>query len=276
MPHVWEPLILTVAPNGAYKTKGDHPCLPLTADELAENAAACLDAGAAVIHLHVRDAEGRHNLDPDAYRAATTAIRRAVGDRMVVQISSEAAGRFSPEQQMAAVRALQPEAVAVGLREIAAEGVPEKTIAEFFHWLADSDVMIQVILYSTDDVRRWQELRRRGTIPEGPCWLLFVLGRYTAGQVSSPSDLLPFLNADDRVYPWAVCAFGALEHACGLAAAALGGHVRVGFENNLYLRDGSLARDNAALVSQAAEGARVLGRPLADASAVRRLFSRGG
>ena len=276
MPHVWEPLILTVAPNGAYKTKGDHPCLPLTAHELAENAAACLDAGVAVIHLHVRDLEGRHSLDPDAYRAATTAIRRAVGDRMVVQISSEAAGRFSPEQQMAAVRAVQPEAVALALREIAAEGVPEATIAEFFHWLADSDVMIQVILYSTDDVRRWQELRHRGTIPGGPYWLLFVLGRYTAGQVSSPLDLLPFLNVDDRAYPWAVCAFGGLEHACALAAAALGGHVRVGFENNLHLQDGSLARDNAALVSQLAEAAHVLGRPLADANAVRRLFIRGG
>jgi len=276
MPHVWEPLILTVAPNGAYKTKGDHPCLPLTAHELAEDAAACLDAGAAVVHLHVRDAEGRHSLDPDAYRAATTAIRRAVGDRMVVQISSEAAGRFSPEQQMAAMRAVRPEAIALGLREIAAEGVPEGTIAEFFHWLADSDVMIQVILYSTDDVRRWHELRRRGTIPGGPYWLLFVLGRYAAGQVSSPCDLLPFLNAADRAYPWAVCAFGGLEHACGLAAAALGGHVRVGFENNLHLRDGSLAPDNAALVSQLAQAARVLGRPLADANAVRRLFTRGG
>ena len=61
-----------------------------------------------------------------------------------------------------------------------------------------------------------------------------------------------------------------------MAAAASGGHVRVGFENNLYLPDGSLAADNAALVAHAAAAARVLGRPFADAGTVRRLFARGG
>ena len=69
-----------------------------------------------------------------------------------------------------------------------------------------------------------------------------------------------------------MCAFGAAEHACGAAAAALGGHVRVGFENNLLLKDGRVAPDNAALVAQAAELARCLGRPLATADDVRRRF----
>jgi uncharacterized protein (DUF849 family) len=271
-----QPLILAVAPNGAYKTKADHPHLPMTAHELAESAAACFDAGATMIHLHVRDAGGRHSLDADAYEAATAAIRRAVGDRVVVQMSSEAAGRFAPEQQMASVRAVRPEAVSLGLREIATEAVPERTLADFFQWLADTEIMTQVILYSVADVHRWQELCRRGMIPEWPYFVLFVLGRYAAEQTSSPSDLLAFLNADDGAYPWAMCAFGRLEHACVMAAAASGGHVRVGFENNLYLPDGSLAADNAALVTHAADAARVLGRPLADAGTVRRLFARGG
>ena len=69
-----------------------------------------------------------------------------------------------------------------------------------------------------------------------------------------------------RDRPWAVCAFGAQENACVTTAAAFGGHMRVGFENNLKLRDGAVAAGNAELVRQAVEGARALGRPLADAA----------
>ena len=83
---------------------------------------------------------------------------------------------------------------------------------------------------------------------------------------------MPFVQAHTGSEPWSVCAFGATEHACVTAAAALGGHVRVGFENNLYLKDGRLAPDNAALVAQAADAARSLGRPLASAQDIRQHF----
>jgi 3-keto-5-aminohexanoate cleavage enzyme len=73
------------------------------------------------------------------------------------------------------------------------------------------------------------------------------------------------LAADGARYPWTVCAFGYREHACALTAAAMGGHIRVGFENNLHLKDGTLAPDNAALVADVAAAVRALGRPLADA-----------
>jgi len=86
------------------------------------------------------------------------------------------------------------------------------------------------------DLQRWQSLREPGAVPDPPGLLLFVLGRYTAGQTSSPRDLVPFMHAHTGPEPWAVCAFGATEHACVTAAAALGGHVRVGFENNLQLQ----------------------------------------
>src|SRR5205807_8648567 len=83
-----EPLIVTVAPNGAYKQRGDHPALPLTARELADTARRCLAAGAAMMHLHVRDAQGRHSLDVETYREALAAVRGAVGDEMVLQVTS--------------------------------------------------------------------------------------------------------------------------------------------------------------------------------------------
>ncbi|SNT18222.1 Uncharacterized conserved protein, DUF849 family [Noviherbaspirillum humi] len=269
------PLILAVAPNGAYKTAAQHPALPVTPAMLADTARTCLDAGAAMLHMHVRKADGSHSLEAADYLAGIEAVRKAVGDEMVIQITTEAAKVYAPPAQMAVVREVKPEAVSVGLRELRLPEVGEKTLSEFFHWLAAADIMTQVILYDEADVRDWQDLRARGVIPDAKWFLLFVLGRYSAGQTSAPTDLIPFLNAHDDAYPWAMCAFGAQEHACAIAAAALGGHARIGFENNLLLKDGSQAPDNAALVRQVADGARVLGRPLATAAQIRAMFRHG-
>jgi uncharacterized protein (DUF849 family) len=103
-------------------------------------------------------------------------------------------------------------------------------------------------------------------------FLLFVVGRCGAGQQSDARNLLPLLPGNTGAEPWAVCAGGATEHQCVSAAASLGGHVRVGFENNLLLKDGRSAPDNAALVRQAVEVAQCLGRPVAKADDIRALF----
>jgi uncharacterized protein (DUF849 family) len=92
------------------------------------------------------------------------------------------------------------------------------------------------------------------------------------GQTSEAKDLLPFVMAHTGKEPWSMCAFGAGEHACATTAAALGGHVRVGFENNLLLNNGQVAPDNAALVRQVADSARVLGRSLYTAQQAREAF----
>ena len=267
-----DPLIVTVAPNGAYKQHADHPAVPLTPAALADTAKACRDAGAAMLHMHIREADGRHSLDVEGYREALRVVHAAVGDGMVLQITSEAAGRYQAPAQIAMVRALRPEAVSIGLREIDKPEIGEAGLQDFFGWLARERVMVQVILYDVADLKRWQALRSRGVVPDAPWFLLFVLGRYTAGQVSDPRDLLPFVGAHDGGEPWAICAFGATENTCIAAAAALGGHARVGFENNLLCKDGSTAPDNRALVRQAAEAAFALGRPLAGADDIRRRF----
>ncbi|MDD2546184.1 MAG: 3-keto-5-aminohexanoate cleavage protein [Burkholderiaceae bacterium] len=267
-----DPLIVTVAPNGAYKQPADHPAVPITPETLAATAKACNEAGAAMLHMHLRDAQGRHSLDVEGYREALRVVRQAVGPAMVLQITSEAAGVYRAPAQIAMVEALRPEAVSVGLREVDQPEIGEAGLERFFAGLAREQVMTQVILYDTADLRRWQDLRARGVVPEAPWFLLFVLGRYSAGQRSSPRDLLPFLNAHEGNEPWAVCAFGATENTCITAATAFGGHARVGFENNLLCKDGSTAPDNQALVRQAVEAAQALGRPLATADDVRQRF----
>jgi uncharacterized protein (DUF849 family) len=263
-------MLVSVAPNGARRTKADHPALPISADEIAATAAACREAGAGLIHLHVRDKEGRHTLDGDAYRAAIAAIREAVGVSLIIQATTEAVGMYAPEQQMAMVKDVRPEAVSLALREFIPDPSREKAAADFFAWLARERILPQYILFSAEDAAWFKNLRRRGIVPGDKVFVLYVLGRYTKGQTSSPGDLLPFLaveGASDGA--WGVCAFGAREGACALAAASLGGHPRVGFENNLWLNDGARAPDNAALVSQVAFSARLLGRPLADAHTAR-------
>jgi 3-keto-5-aminohexanoate cleavage enzyme len=266
------PVILAVAPNGARKTKADHPALPIAPAEIAATALACRAAGAAMIHLHVRDAEGRHSLDVAAYRAASEAVRDAIGRDLVIQVTSEAVGVYSPEAQMAMVRALRPEAVSLAIREIVPDAAGEAAAGEFLAWLRAEGVLPQYILYSDDDLRRFDDLVARGVVPAGRQAVLFVLGRYAKDQTSEPKDLLPFLAANARGHLWAVCAFGPRETACAVAAAALGGHARVGFENNLHLPDGTLAPDNAALVAAVAEGLDAIGARPASAEEAREMM----
>jgi uncharacterized protein (DUF849 family) len=274
----WSPLFLTVAPNGARRGKADHPALPITATEVADTAAACLDAGAAMIHLHIRDRNGGHLLDADGYRAAMTAIEAKVGRALVIQPTTEAVGIYDRHQQMALVRALRPEHVSMAVRELIPDEAAESQAAAFLGWAKDAHVAVQHILYDVADVHRFVALKRRGIIPGHVAPVLFVLGRYVDGQQSDPLELLPFIEtwrAAGEAGAWGVCAFGRREAAVGAAAAGLGGHVRVGFENNFHLADGGIAPNNAALVRAMAELAGRIGRPLATADDLREATEAG-
>ncbi len=188
----WTPLIAAVAPNGATKTKADHSALPLTPEELARAAVQCLEAGASMMHLHVRGVDGGHTLNPDIYRQAIASIRRAVGDKLVIQATSESGGLYSPDEQMQAVRELKPEAVSLALRELIRGDTGERAVADFFHWLPRNGCVPQYILYTPEEVDRYRALLERDVIPDSPHWVLFVLGRYTGGRQSQAADLVPF------------------------------------------------------------------------------------
>jgi len=272
------PLILTVAPNGARRGKADHPAIPITAAELADTAAACLEAGAAMIHLHIRDRDGGHLLDVDGYRAAMAAIEDMVGRRLVIQPTTEAVGRYDRHQQMALVQALRPEQVSIALRELIPDAAVESQAADFLSWTQAAHVAVQHILYDRTDVERFVTLKRRGIIPAPVAPVLFVLGRYVSGQQSDPLELLPFIETwrdSGETGAWSVCAFGRREGAVGAVAAGLGGHVRIGFENNFHLADGGIAPNNAVLVRAMAELAGRIGRPLATADDLRETTEAG-
>ncbi len=243
-------VLLMVAPNGARRTKAEHPGLPLTPDELAVEARACLEAGAAAIHLHVRDGEGRHSLEPADYLPAIAAVRETAPE-MVVQITTEAVGRYGPAEQMACVRAVVPEAASLALRELAPDDEKEtlERLRGFLRWMQVMDISPQFILYAPEEVERFLRLRSDGVIAFERPFLLFVLGRHSAEGTSTPEELDPFVEAlGNAAAEWAVCAFGPREAEIALHAARLGGHARIGFENNDRLPDGSVAESNAELV----------------------------
>ncbi len=94
---------ITVAPTGARRQTFDHPNLPLTADDIASTAHACFLAGAHRLHLHVREADGSHSLDASRYRVAIVAVSDAAPS-MLIQITTESAGRYSVADQLACLK----------------------------------------------------------------------------------------------------------------------------------------------------------------------------
>ncbi|WP_159710991.1 BKACE family enzyme [Geminicoccus flavidas] len=266
------PVAIAVAPNGARLRKADHPALPITPEELAHTATACLAAGAAMIHLHARDEQEGHSLDPGLVRACVAAVEAAVGDRLVIQVTTEAVGLYPPEAQMALVRAVRPEAASVALRELVPDPAAEPEAAKFYAWCQEAGIWLQHILYDRADVLRLKGLVARGVVPEERPSVLYVLGRYSEGQRSAPADLLPFLQAADPVWPWMACAFGAQELDCLMAGALLGGDLRIGFENNRLAPDGTPARSNEAQVAGAASVLAGLGRRPASAAELRQKY----
>jgi uncharacterized protein (DUF849 family) len=244
-------IIIMVAPNGARKTKADHETLPVsTADTVAE-AERCFAAGASALHGHVRGKQDEHVLDPGLYRELIAEMARRV-PQMLLQVTTEAVGRYTPQQQVDCIRAVQPEMASVILREISSNFEQADFAREFFAWCDEHRVHIQHILFSAEEFDRFLDYRERGVVPAGHRCVLFVLGRYSANFQSDPADLDPFLQRDLDGLDWFTCAFGRREQECVLAAIAAGGHARVGFENNLYLPNGELAEDTAELVSSLA------------------------
>lgn len=280
---IMDPIIITVAPNGARKTEKDHPNIPLTPEAIAQDAKNCVVAGAAMIHLHVRDTEGKHTLDVKKYKEVTDAIRAAVGENIIIQVTSEEVGMYTPEDQMKMVMELKPEAVSLAICEFIPDKSYEETARSFFADVVKEGIMPQYIIYSPGEALYFADLRKRGIIPGKKVFVLFVLGKKTLSQDnesvwSTPDDLDVFLETFDQGVKlaethWAVCSFGGNENACMLKTANCGGHVRIGFENNHLLASGEIAPDNAALIKQFSSAAGEVKRQIADANLARVILS---
>lgn len=266
-------VMVMCAPNGARRQKADHPAIPLTPGELAEEATRLLAAGVSVLHLHVRAPDGTHTLDVDTYRRAIHAIRDAVGRELAIQVTTEALGRYGPAEQTDMVRRLRPEAVSLALRELCPTPAEEPGATRFFRWLDEAGIWAQHIVYGPAELARLVRLDETGRLGPGRHSCLFVLGSYSRRRAGSAGELEAFLAAlDPGRWDWTACCFGRSEHALLLRAAALGGQVRLGFENNLELPNGDRATGNAALIEHFRSALDEHGRQAASAAEVRAAF----
>lgn len=227
-----------------------------------------------MIHLHVRDAHGRHSIASSHYVPAIEAIRAEVGTEMIIQVTSEAAGVFNRHQQIQAMTELMPESVSIALRELIPDPAADAEARDFLTQLEDAGTLIQYILYDPDELDRYRQLCRRGIIPGQRHLLLFVLGRYSE-TLAQPGDLDAFVAEHSGNAAWMCCAFGINEQAIMARAAQLGGHARVGFENNMQLPDGTTVVDNSDLVRHTADSCLQHGRRPATATQGRALFESG-
>lgn len=248
--------LIMSAPNGARKTKADHPQLPMTIAETVQEAHKAHQAGAAILHAHVRDINGQHTLDHGLYQELLGEMSRQV-PTMPCQITTEAVGKFSVEEQFNCLNQTQPQYASIAIREITSEGID--LAARTYHAARDQGTHIQHILYDLEDLTLLRKLVKQGHLNTKSPDILYVLGKYNPDFRSHPDELDPFLAQDlTFVNSWMVCAFGPLEYDIMVKAAEHGGHARIGFENNLYLKEGTLAPDNAALIKQFAAHADII------------------
>ena len=240
-----------VAPTGARLGKTDHSAVPITTPEVVATAMACADAGATVIHAHVRDDQGKHSIDADRYNELAAAIAARTDIR--IQVSTEAAGVFEVAHQQACLENVNVRDVSVSVRE--AMRVPDNVV-DFYAIAQRRGMSIQHILYDAEDLGLLLSLQEQGKIPIALNRVIFVLGRYAADMQSIPGDLDPFLKRlGQKNLTWSVCAFGREEHNCLLYALENGGHARIGFENSTTAPDGSIHADNAASVARFVDAA---------------------
>ncbi|MEM9602627.1 MAG: 3-keto-5-aminohexanoate cleavage protein [Pseudomonadota bacterium] len=236
--------MIMVAPNGARRQTSDHPALPVTAEAVADTAAACAAAGADAVHVHVREDDGSHSLDTGRYRDTLAALaERAPSLR--VQITTESAGVFSPSEQLACLLDLAPAWASVSVREIAAD---DSVADRLYRACIDQGTEVQHILYSPACAAQLARWWSRGVVDGEQNSVIHVLGHYTTGEQGDPASVAArsTLPGAGR---WMVCAFGDREHDCLVATHRAGGDVRVGFENSLGRGGGHRWTDNAESVA---------------------------
>ena len=243
---------LMVAPNGARRTTADHPAIPVTIPETVATARACFAAGAGAIHLHVRDEAQRHVLDAGLYREAIAELGAAVPE-MHFQITSEAVGRYAPEEMRQLAYDVMPPGISIGVLEMMPDRQPSAEDVRLYRTLHEAGTRIQHLVFFPEEVDVLADLIAKAELPREDFWCLFVIGHYT-GRISHPELIRPFrdrMAAHALVPDWAICAFAEEEHDSLVEAVAQGGKLRVGFENSLFMPDGSVAPDNAARVTAA-------------------------
>lgn len=301
-----ENLIITAAITGAATVPSLTPYLPLTPDEIADSALEAAAAGAAIVHIHARRPEdGFPSSDPELFRKIITRIKGK--SDVVICITTGGSALMTIEERAATVPLFKPEmcsfnmgsinfALHPALRSIKEFKYPwEKQYLEmskdfvFKNTFKDFDYLCQVTrenqtkpeleIYDVGHLYNLDYLATEG-IMKPPFHLQFVMG--VLGAIRGTPEDLTYLTTKAKVlfgkknFTWSVIGVGAAEINLSTMAIHMGGHVRVGLEDNIYLRKGELAKSNAQLVEKIVHLAETLNRDVASPADARRILGLKG
>lgn len=284
-------VIITCAITGNLTRPEQSPYLPITPQQIADSALEAAEAGAAIAHIHVRDPEtGRPSMSIDLYRDVMDRIRSR-NSKLIINLTTGPGGRFvpseddpkiagpgttlmAPERRVEHVEILRPEICTLDLNTMNSGGQvvinTPGNIRKMAARMRSAGVLPELELFDSGDCHLARDLIAEGVL-QGPPLCTLVLGvKY--GFDASPETML---YARDLLPPgsiWTGFGIGRSEFPMVAQAWLLGGHVRVGMEDNLYMSKGVLAKTNAELVTHAADILKSLGATTASSSEARELL----
>lgn len=271
-PATTAPVILTVALNGSVPTRQHTPHVPLTPAEIADDALRCRQAGAAIAHVHARDADGRPTLDPDIFAEIHQRIRDSTD--LIVQLSTGGRADLDAAARAEPVRRIRPEMASLTTGSM---NFPDQVYANSFEtvqYLAavmhDAGTKPEMEIFEAGMVDNALALVDQG-LAEAPLHFDFVMGS-RGSQPATARQLVFLAESIPAGATWTVAGLARWQLPLGVQAIGMGGHVRVGLEDNLYYRRGELAT-NAQLVARMARVAAEAERPVATPDEARELLS---
>lgn len=253
-------VIITAAVTGTLTSRLHTPYVPLSQQEIVEEAVRCEGAGAAVIHIHLRDENGLPMLGEVPFKELTQEIRRRT--KLLVCISTSSWGtEGSIEERIGGVRAA-PELASFHVDSMnRGQGLfvnsldYQKALLEVMH---QHGCKPEFEIFDLGQLEKAKAIHEKNQLP-GPFYVQFVLGT-ASGLSAQPRHLLHMVESLPPHACWSIAAVGKGQLPLNMMGLILGGHVRTGLEDNVYLRPGQLATSNAQLVERIALMARELGR----------------
>ena len=260
-------LIITAAICGAEVTKEQNPAVPYTVEEIVREAKSAVDAGAAIVHVHVREDDGTPTQSKERFKVCMDAIKAACPDVILIPSTGGAVGMTAEERLQPTE--LYPEMATLDCGTCNfGDDVFENTMPmmrEFGKRMLENNIKPEYECFEMGHLDTILAMAKKGQVPGAPMQFNFVLG-VPGCTPATVQNLCWLVNA------WTATGIG--RHAFTLAAAAIamGGNVRVGFEDNLYLEKGVLAKSNGELVAKVARIAKEMGREIATPAEAREIL----
>ena len=269
-----EPVIVTVAITGSQPTKAQNPAVPISTAEQIESTQEAFEAGASLVHIHVRDDAGKSASDPVRFAAVQDGIRKHCPG-MIVQFSTGGRGRKAEERGSALKHRPDMASLATGSVNFATmiyENPPE-LVEGLAKAMLEHEVKPEVEIFDLAMLYNAKDLVDRGLL-KPPVHVQFVMGIPNA--LPAREKMLDFLVSElNELLPgatWTAAAIGRHQLTANHWALARGGHARTGLEDNVYFEKGRLARSNAELVARVGEISGKYGRRPAKPAEARRIL----